>query len=232
MKPCLSNRILSVILKVFFNLLYHRFAWLYDAVAWLVSFGRWQSWILAPLPYLTNDPVLEIGHGPGHLQLALYENQKKTYGLDESRQMCRMAYERLSRCGYQPCIVNGYAQYLPFPSDSFGHVVATFPSEYIFSPKTLSEIYRVLSSGGALVVLPTALILGSGWFDRLLIWLNHLTRQTPPSLNNLWLEDLSRPFRQAGFDTTTITPEINNSRIVLILAQKPSLPGIESPPLT
>lgn len=232
MKPSLSHRILSAILKVFFYLLYHQFAWLYDAVAWLVSFGRWQDWILAPLPHLRDDPILEIGHGPGHLQQALYENHMKAYGLDESRQMCRMAYKRLSRCGYQPCIVNGYAQNLPFPPVSFSHVVATFPSEYIFSQKTLSEIYRVLSPEGSLVVLPTALILGKGWIDRFLRWLNHISRQAPPSLNDLFLEELSRPFRQAGFETTLLTPVIHDSQIVLILARKPSLSSTESPPPT
>lgn len=222
MNPTHSQRILSAILKVFFHLLYHQFARLYDAVAWMVSFGRWQDWILATLPYLDGDTILEIGHGPGHLLQALCKIHKQVFGLDESWQMNRLASGSLVSAGCSLNIVNGYAQFLPFPSASFRHVVATFPSEFIFSPITLSEISRVLSSEGTLVVLPTALIQGKSCFDRFLRWLNRVSRQAPPDLDNLLLEDLSRPFQRAGFETTILTPAVRDSKLVLILARKPT----------
>lgn len=217
-----SQQILSLILKVFFHLLYHQFAWLYDAVAWMVSFGRWQDWILATLPYLEGDPILEIGHGPGHLLQALCEQRKRAFGLDESRQMSRLASRRLVNMGYSHNLVNGYAQFLPFTEASFRHVVATFPSEFIFSSITLSEIYRVLSPEGSLVVLPIALIQGKSWYDRFLKWLYRVSRQAPVNLDNTLLDKLSRPFQQARFETTILTLKVRDSQLVLILARKPA----------
>jgi len=78
----------------FFNLLYHPFAWTYDLVAAIVSLGRWQDWLMQAMPYLSGR-VLEIGFGPGHLQVALNEAGMQAFGLDESRQMGRQARRRL-----------------------------------------------------------------------------------------------------------------------------------------
>ena len=63
-------RVMQTLLRIFFQLLYHPFAWAYDLVAGLVSLGRWKSWVLCGLPLLAGR-VLEIGFGPGHLQAAL-----------------------------------------------------------------------------------------------------------------------------------------------------------------
>ncbi len=221
MNSPITQKILSAILKVFFNLLYHQFAWLYDAVAWVVSNGRWQSWVLSALPYLSGERILEVGHGPGHLQLALNIKGKKAFALDESWQMNYLARRRLVGKGFAPKIINGYAQFIPFPDNAFHQVVATFPSEFIFKPPTLSEIWRILTPAGTLVVIPAAVILGNGWFDRCLIWLNRASRQAPPSLDDALLQELSTPFRRAGFSTTISTLTINDSQVALILAQKP-----------
>ena len=73
-------------LRFFFHQLYHGFAWTYDFVAASVSIGRWRGWVLTALPYLEGPRVLELGHGPGHLQLALFESGLAPLGLDASRQ--------------------------------------------------------------------------------------------------------------------------------------------------
>jgi ubiquinone/menaquinone biosynthesis C-methylase UbiE len=57
--------------KLGFHLLYHQFAFTYDAVAWFVSLGQWQAWGQAALKRVRGPRVLEIGHGPGHLLIAL-----------------------------------------------------------------------------------------------------------------------------------------------------------------
>ncbi|HMN31690.1 MAG TPA: hypothetical protein PKE45_26310, partial [Caldilineaceae bacterium] len=58
--------------------LYHRWAWSYDWVSRLVSFGHWADWRLAALAHLpTARPaarsprVLELGFGTGELILEL-----------------------------------------------------------------------------------------------------------------------------------------------------------------
>ena len=55
-------------LRFFFRHFYHEFAWTYDFVAAVVSIGRWNQWIDSALPFVQGRRVLEIGHGPGHLQ--------------------------------------------------------------------------------------------------------------------------------------------------------------------
>lgn len=91
--PILKLR--SALMRGFFHLLYHQFAWTYDFVSGVVSIGMWQSWITAMLPFLEGPNILELGPGPGHLQLALARRGLISFGLDASPQMTRMAALRL-----------------------------------------------------------------------------------------------------------------------------------------
>jgi ubiquinone/menaquinone biosynthesis C-methylase UbiE len=207
--------LLSAFLRVFFKLLYHEFAWTYDWVASAVSLGKWQDWVLAVLPYLKGPRVLELGHGPGHLQVALHRRGVSTIGLDGSRHMGMQAYRRISRGGYDPFCVNGYAQFLPFKNNSANQVVATFPSEYIRDPRTLAEVARVLVSGGEFIVIPLAWITGTRPHERLAAWLFRFTNQAP-EWDNRFLE----PFHQAGFQSRLERLSIKSSTVLVIRSKK------------
>jgi ubiquinone/menaquinone biosynthesis C-methylase UbiE len=137
-----------------FHHFYREFAWTYDAVAWLVSGGLWVHWIRAATPELRGR-VLELGFGPGHLQLALAA-RPAVVGLDASPQMAAIAARRLRHSGAVPRLITGLAQRLPFPSESFDSVVATFPAEYMLDQATHAEIARVLAPGGRLIIVPLA----------------------------------------------------------------------------
>ena len=80
-----------------FHLLYHQFAWAYDAVSAAVSLGRWCDWGMAALPFLSGPRVLELGHGPGHLLAAMAGGEWRVTGLDLSPQMGFLARRRLAR---------------------------------------------------------------------------------------------------------------------------------------
>ena len=136
-----------------FERLYHELAWSYDLVAAAVSRGYWRHWIAAVLPYLQGGGVLEVGCGTGYLQLALAGTPIPHIGYDASREMLRQAARRLRRAGYEPWLLRGRAQALPFPAASFTDVVATFPAPYILRPATLVEIRRVLQDGGQLLIV-------------------------------------------------------------------------------
>jgi len=88
---------MKTLLRFFFRLLYHQFAFTYDLVAATVSLGRWKDWVLSVLPFIQGTRVLEIGHGPGHLQRALLEQNLLAVGIDESSQMGRLAKRNLRR---------------------------------------------------------------------------------------------------------------------------------------
>lgn len=215
------NRLLEAVLRLFFRLLYYEFAWTYDLVAWLVSLGRWKRWIGTSLPYLDGPRVLELGHGPGHLLIALAHKGVHAIGIDASPHMTQQAARRIRRhlrgelIG-QLHLARAKAPDLPFESSSFDQVIATFPTEYIFQPETLVQIARILRSGGSLVVLPVAWITGRGIFDRLAAGLFHLTGQAPD-----WDERLLIPFTQAGFLVSTQTIDLVDSQVLVIVGKKP-----------
>jgi ubiquinone/menaquinone biosynthesis C-methylase UbiE len=78
------------LLRPLYYLLYNQFSWVDDFVAALVSLAQWQDWVQSALTYL-NGRVLELGFGPGHLQLSLYEENILAFGLDASRQMAHQS---------------------------------------------------------------------------------------------------------------------------------------------
>jgi ubiquinone/menaquinone biosynthesis C-methylase UbiE len=211
---------LSRFLRFFFHQLYHGFAWSYDFVAAAVSIGRWQGWIETALPYLYGPRVLELGHGPGHLQVAMGAKHRLVFGLDASPQMGQLAQARLGRQALPAQLVTGYAQSLPFRAGCFDNAVATFPTEYIFDPQTLAEVLRILRPRGRLVVIPSAWIGGAHPTDRAAAWLFRITGQAAPlSAENQ--DRLRRPFQSAGFETRIELVEKHASTVLVLLATKP-----------
>jgi ubiquinone/menaquinone biosynthesis C-methylase UbiE len=216
------NRLLVFSLSIFFRLLYHPFAWTYDWVAATVSWGKWNDWVRATLPYLDDRRTLELGFGPGHLQKALLDRGIPVFGLDESMPMARQAGKRLRKSGCTPGLARGLAQHLPFPAATFGQLVATFPTEYIVHPATLSEAYRVLAPGGTLLILPAAWITGRRLPDRWAAWLFRVTHQSPDKARRSWVSSFVHPLEQAGFVVQVERINLASSALVLLLAVKPS----------
>jgi ubiquinone/menaquinone biosynthesis C-methylase UbiE len=223
------------ILRLFFRLLYHQFAFTYDLVAGAVSFNRWKDWVMSVIPFIEGNRVLEIGHGPGHLQRSLLSLGLIAVGMDESAQMGRLAkrnvarrssslrlpqqasFPSLSRPDYTRIhLTRGMAQQLPFRNESFDTVIATFPTEYITDPDTLAEVKRCLSNGGRFIVLPAAW--PKNW---LLDWLFKVTNQAPSEALGIVKSKLREPFASAGFETEVRTLDVQSGILLLVLAKKP-----------
>ena len=227
---------MKTLLRFFFRLLYHQFAFTYDLVAATVSLGRWKDWVLSVVPFLEGNRILEIGHGPGHLQRALLERDLLAVGLDESTQMGQLAKRNLTRFfrskanspNQHPSVytqirlTRGISQHLPFANEAFDTIVATFPSEYIFDPQTLIEAQRLLTKDGRFVILPGATIMGRGVLDRAMALLFRVTGETPPNLSEILHERSKAPFAKSGFQVEIHEVNIRASLVFILVATKPS----------
>jgi ubiquinone/menaquinone biosynthesis C-methylase UbiE len=207
----LFSRLLTWFLRIFFHFLYHQFAWTYDLVAWAVSLGQWKTWIGSVIPYLNRTLVLELGHGPGHLQVALSQEGIPSIGLDSSKQMGWQARRRLLSLHIPANLVNARSQQLPFPSEAIPQIVATFPSEYINNAQTLSEIYRVLIPGGSAIILLFAWITGQQALERVAAWLFRVTGESP-----IWNDAFLFPARAVGFVAHSESISLPRSKVLLI----------------
>lgn len=172
---------------------------------------------MSVIPFIEGNRILEIGHGPGHLQRFLLSRQLFAVGLDESTQMGRLAKRRTAGSAR---LTRGLAQQLPFAESTFDTVVSTFPAEYIFDPATLTEAYRVLTDAGRLIILPGAVITGPGAWDRCMAWLFRITGQTPPNLSELIHERSKEPFAKAGLHVEVQELDIKSSIVFIMIATK------------
>ena len=133
--------------------LYHEFAWSYDWVSWLVSFGRWSAWRSLALAEVVGEDVLELGFGTGALLSELSARGFHVTGLEHSPEMHRVAARRLAATGHHVSCLLAAAQAMPLADHRFDTVLSTFPAPYILESSTLQECRRVLRANGRLVIV-------------------------------------------------------------------------------
>ncbi len=198
-----------------FDQLYTNFAWAYDIVAMAASLGEWQRWGRTALAFLPRTGrVLEIAHGPGHLQAAMHQQGYQAIGIDLSPQMSRLACRRTFWYGVR--LARASALHLPFADGAFAGAISTFPSSFIFAPQTLAEAHRVLRPGGVFVVVPMARLTGQGLPAGALRLVYRLTGQ---------YEDVGalgrRCFEAAGFDFAQYTVVTPRAEVMVWVGSKP-----------
>jgi ubiquinone/menaquinone biosynthesis C-methylase UbiE len=219
----MKNTLPRRFIKFGFRLLYYEMAFTYDAVAWLVSLGQWQAWGRTALDRVRGPRVLEIGHGPGHLLIALARSGHQPIGIDLSPQMGRLAQRNIRQAGVTVPQVQCRVQALPFRSGVFDSVVSTFPSEYIGDAATLREVQRVTNERGRLIVVFGAQLIGREPSTVLIEWLYRITGQREAQF------DEESIFDRAGLPARIETETIGASTVTLIVAEK-NPPGGSEPP--
>jgi len=201
-------------MRLFFRLLYHQLAFTYDLVAASVSFNRWKDWVMSVIPFIEGDRILEIGHGPGHLQRILLSRNLFAVAIDESRQMSYLTKRNTDGLAR---LTRGLAQYLPFPDQAFDTIVSTFPADYINDPLTLAEVKRCLLNGGRFIILPVA------WpKNPFLDWLFRVTGESPPEAVELVKSKFKQPLVRAGFETEVKMLDVKSSLLLIVVAKRPS----------
>lgn len=214
------NELWRQVVALGFRLLYQEMAFTYDVVSWTVSMGEWRCWQRAALKHLNVGPgsrVLELAHGPGHLQLDLRSAGLNPVGLDFSPQMGEMAYGKLTRHHIPPKLVRGRAQTLPFATASFGVIVSTFPTEFIIDPLTISEAYRVLKPGGRLVFVPNGVLTRGGVAQQGIEAAYRATGQS-----GSWPVQVRDRFAAVGFTITQFMEKCPASVAQVVIAEKPA----------
>ena len=186
-------RLPAWLIKFGFHLLYYQMAWTYDFVAWTVSFGQWPAWRRLALPFLQPGRTLELAYGTGGFFVDMLEDGHRPIGVDLSPYMARLATLRLRRKGHPIYLNRAKVQALPFPSNFFDNVVATFPTDYMLEDVTLAEIQRVLKGTspalnpnnppGRLVIVAEGELRGPWPIRPFIDWLYRVTdqRSLPPA---------------------------------------------------
>lgn len=180
--------------------LYHPFAWAYDAVAWLVSFGYWSQWRKDTLNYLKTGKILEIGFGTGSLLIEMTRRGLDVTGIEPSKQMQRVTARKLARVGLDINRVQGLVQHLPFRGGEFTNIISTFPTIYISDPVSLDEVRRVIEADGRWLILG----LGLRFKSRFKRW---VTGWLLGDWENAWIKAFINSAQMAGFTSQTIFHE-------------------------
>lgn len=145
-------------LRFFNEVVYEAFPAGYNAIDWL-TFGAWWRLVRRALDYVSpGGHVLEIGFGPGRLQVELARQAELCLGLDLAQGMCRFTQRRLHRAGLPSHLVRGSVFTLPYPNNTFDTVVSTFAlSGLPDGALALSEMARVTAVGGSVVLVDIGL---------------------------------------------------------------------------
>ncbi len=124
----------------------------YDLTNALLSVGNATLWRIATVKAVNPQPgerVLDIAAGTGTSSVALAKSGAEVVALDFSPGMIAEGRKRHPDLTF----VEGDAEELPFPIDSFDAATISFGLRNVNNPqKALSEMKRVLRPGGRLVV--------------------------------------------------------------------------------
>lgn len=180
------RRLISRLANLAFECLYGPAVPFYDWVSRVGFAGEWSRWQETTLHFVHTGPTLELGPGTGDLLPLLQRHGLQPLGLERSTRMIAHAHNKLRASGLlAPPLVRGQAEAIPFAANSFGAVVATFPSGWVFHPAAWVEIARVLRPGGDVAIVLGGELAPDSLGRRLRAWTyrplyGRLTNSLPP----------------------------------------------------
>jgi demethylmenaquinone methyltransferase/2-methoxy-6-polyprenyl-1,4-benzoquinol methylase len=146
----------------------------YDTWAQVLTFFqylRWRRFLVSQMAFRPGNLVLDVCTGTAGVALEIADHHDgKIVGLDISHSMLQAglsAVEKKSLDG-RVQLIQGRAEHLPFPDETFDIVVFTYLLRYVQDPDaTIRELSRVLKPGGELLSLefgiPEALWVRALW---------------------------------------------------------------------
>ncbi len=176
--------------QVGFDRTYTRIAGLYDIAVKVLPI--WKSWLKRALPHIRGQRVLEVSFGTGYL-MTHYAGQFEVYGIDLNERMVSIAMKNLQQVRLSASLRQGTVEDLPYENGFFDTIVNTMAfSGYPDGTKAMSEMLRVLSSNGRLVLIDINYPSDRNWFGM------RLTRCW--QLSGDIIRDMDRLLIEQGFD--------------------------------
>ena len=203
----------------------------YDLLNDLQSFGLHRHWKHRVVDLAAARPghrALDVCCGTGDIALALARGGAEATGLDFSRAMLEIAENRRLKNtqsdAANPKFIQGDAQQLPFPDNSFDAVTVGYGLRNLASWETgVTEMFRVAKPGGRLVVLDFGKPANALWRA---IYFTHL-KMTVPLLGWLFcgnadayayiLESLKHYPAQEGVAAKMRELNLSNVRVINLL---------------
>ncbi len=144
--------------------------------------------------------------------------------------MIRQTKRKLGGAFTRRNLVRGRSQSLPYPTAAFRRVASTFPSEYVFDPETLGEIFRILKPGGKFVMIPSAWITERSFPHRLAALLFRFTQtsQSDSSPDESVFGIVVERLCHHGFLVSKQIINCKNSQVLVIIAEKQWLVDLQT----
>jgi demethylmenaquinone methyltransferase/2-methoxy-6-polyprenyl-1,4-benzoquinol methylase len=131
----------------------------YDRMGAFLSLGQdpsWRRFLVSRLP--PGGHVLDVATGTGLVAAQLLRRGYRVTALDQSPEMLAAARRRLDG---RVELVEGSAESLPVPDETFDHLSFTYLLRYVDDPQaTLAEFARVVRPGGTVASLEFGLPAG------------------------------------------------------------------------
>ncbi len=120
---------------------------------------RWKSWVARRLRAGRGDLVLDVGSGTLVLEEFLAMKKCRFVALDLAPEMIRIASGK--GVPNVDLVINGDAEFLPFPDRSFDSVVSCYVPKYVDVGRFAEEVARVAKPGASVVLYDFARPRGS-----------------------------------------------------------------------
>jgi len=176
-------------------------AFMYDMLVTLVLLGRekkLRNSIVKLASIQPGEKVLDVGCGTGSLVIAAGEytnSSAELFGIDAAPEMISRARKKANKAGVKIDFQTGLVEKTEFPDNTFDAVMNSFMVHHLpgdLKSKAFTEIYRILKSGGRLLIVdfePPK--------NRLLIWiLTVLLNRDMMKIKNRPVAEL---LKEAGF---------------------------------